>query len=99
MSKKKVTAAEIVDEVSEEGQEAVEVMRKAAVKALKTNNAEIATCLVNNAKKGHAASAKLLCELAVTPKKSAKKKRPSRANALAKEPEWTGETSNEEDAA
>lgn len=79
----------------DEGQEAVEEMMRAAAKALKENSKAITTCLVNNAKKGHAGSVKALREMASAPKKSTSKKRRNRPMELADEPQWWGDNSEE----
>jgi predicted nucleic acid-binding protein len=79
----------------DEGQEAVEEMMRAASKALKENSEDIATCLVNNAKKGHVGSVQALREMASAPKKSASKKRQNRPKELASEPEWPGNNNEE----
>lgn len=74
-----------------ESPEAVETLADAATEALETSSKDIAACLVKNAKKGHAASAKLLVELAA--KKKPAKKKPARvAEEMAREPEWQSGT-------
>jgi hypothetical protein len=72
---------------AEEAPGAVNKLTDAANQALETNSKEIAECLVKNMKKGHAASAKLLVELAAK-KKRAKTKRKSAADELAAEETW-----------
>jgi hypothetical protein len=91
---KEVRVEELVDDVNE-GQEAVNEMRRAASKALKINSKEIAECLVVNVKKGHAESVKALREMACAPKRSVKERRQSRAKELAAEPLWTGDNKEE----
>ncbi len=67
--------------------EAVDKLTDAANKALNRSSNAIATCLVKNAKKGHAASAKLLVELAAK-KKPATNSSACVAEEIAREPEW-----------
>jgi hypothetical protein len=89
-----VRVEELVDDV-DEGQEAVNEMRRAASEALRINSKDIVECLVENVKKGHPESVKTLREMACAPKKSVKERRRSRAKELAEEPLWTGDNKEE----
>jgi len=81
---------------TKKSQTGIAALTQAAGTALELHKNAITECLVCNIKKGHAPSAKLLVELAQTPAKdvATRRRRRSRALALAVESNWSDEKSD-----